>query len=105
VSVGIATSLNVFCSTIGCGAGGSIKACVRKNGIKVKQDEWKARRYVPASKVAAEAFDLNMRLVLAMQQIWGGGSEAIVLGAMLDLCPAALANQFTTMEEDLCLMQ
>jgi hypothetical protein len=73
--------------------------------MRVKQDEWKARRYVPASKVPAEAFDLNMRLLLAMQQIGGGGSEAIVLGAMLDLCPSALANQFTTMEEDFCLMQ
>jgi hypothetical protein len=105
VSIGIATSLNVFCSTVGCAAGGSITAGVRKNGIRVKQDKWKAHRCVPASKVAAGAFDLNMHLVLAMQQIGGVGSEAIVLGTMLDLCPAALANQFTTMEDALCLMQ
>jgi hypothetical protein len=67
VSVGIVTSLNVFFSTVGCGAGGSIKAPVCKNGIRVKQDEWKARRYDPASKVATKAFHLYMRLVLAMQ--------------------------------------
>jgi hypothetical protein len=47
--------------------------------IRQSQDEWDARgKYVTASQIAAGAFDLNMPLVLAMQQIGGRGSEAIV---------------------------
>jgi hypothetical protein len=44
-------------------------------------------------------------LVLSKQQIEGGGSEAIVLGGMLDLCPLALKNQFSLVEQDICLIQ
>jgi hypothetical protein len=93
MTVGIATSLNYFCTSIGCGAGGSIKARIRKNGMQQNQTEWKAHQYVPTSNVPANAFNPNMRLlVLEMQQIGGGELEAIVLGGMLDLCPAALKN-------------
>jgi hypothetical protein len=46
-----------------------------------------------------------MHLILAMQQIGGGGTEAIVQGGMLDLCPLAVWNQFSPMEQDFCLMQ
>jgi hypothetical protein len=44
-------------------------------------------------------------MVLAIQQIGGGGTKAILLGGILDLCPAALWNQSSPMEEDLCLIQ
>jgi hypothetical protein len=57
----------------------------QKNGIQRNQAKGKARRYVPGSNVPANTFDPNMRLlVLGMQQIGGGGPEAIVLGGMLD---------------------
>jgi hypothetical protein len=70
VSVGIARSLNFFvCTTIGCESGGSIKARVRSNGIRQDQDELKGLKYAPSSRIAVEAFDLNMRLVLQVAGI------------------------------------
>jgi hypothetical protein len=40
-----------------------------------------------------------------MQPIGVGGSEAAILGGMLDLCPATLFNQFLEMEEAISLTQ
>jgi hypothetical protein len=78
---------------------------VRNNGIELDKTKWNGLKYAPSSRIAVEAFDLNVRLVLAMQQIGGGGSEAMVTGGMLDLCPLALQPKFSTKEQDLCLIQ
>jgi hypothetical protein len=76
VSVGIAASLNLLCTAIGCESGGSIKAHVRSKRIRQDQDKWNGLKYTTSSRIAAEAFDLTMRLVLAMQQMgWGIGGN------------------------------
>jgi hypothetical protein len=48
---------------------------------------------------------MNVHLVLAMQETGGGQSEASVTGGMLDLCPDAMSNTFTMVEDEICILE
>jgi hypothetical protein len=64
LTIGIATSFN-FCE---CGQTFSMKARLRRNGIKQKYEDYSSQVCVAASGLTVNSFDLNIRLVLAMQE-------------------------------------
>jgi hypothetical protein len=102
LTIGIATSFNFFCE---CGKTFSMKARLRRNGIKQKYEDYSSQVCVAASGLTVNSFDLNIRLVLAMQETGGGQAEAAVTSGMLDLCSDAMSNSFTTVEENLCVQE
>jgi hypothetical protein len=102
VGIAIATSLNFFYD---CGKICSMKARLRKNGIDRNYDKYYSRNCVLASGMSVASFDMNVRLVLAMEETGGGQAEASVTGGMLDLCPDVMLHTFTTVEEDICVLE
>jgi hypothetical protein len=88
VRIGIATSLNFFDD---CGKISSMKAGLQKNEVDRNYDEDYSRKCVLASGMSVAWFDMNNRLVLAMQETGGGQAEAVVTGG-LDLCLDAMLH-------------
>jgi hypothetical protein len=97
-TVGIATSLNWFCS---CGAGGSLKAKLRQTCPNY--NDWNEEVY--AKKKAARNYDLNLRFILGLQQCGSGETESSVYAGMLDIAVNPMHSAWTRIEEEVGLVE
>ena len=96
VTVGIATSLNFECK---CGAVHSCKAVMRSTVNQYA--EWGSSPLAQPGQIPASSFDLNVKLVQAMQLTGSGASSGATVCGMLDLACNPMRQTWTKVEEEI----
>jgi hypothetical protein len=104
IQVGFATSINLMCA---CNATASLKAKVRSSGKNCEDflTKWKKATTVTRYGSPFNAFDLNVRAVLSIQQFGGGERESAMLGGILDIAVDPLKNSWQKLESEVGTVQ
>jgi hypothetical protein len=102
VQVGLATSLNFFCDNPNCQHIGQLPVETRK-GFKDEQTNKGAKKYITAHQNSD--YSMNLKMVMAMQQLGCSQTGAAVVGGMLLIAPNVFNGKWTPMEEELAKIQ
>ena len=104
IQVGFATSINFVCA---CNATACLKAKVRSGGKNCEDflTKWKQATTVTRYGSPTNAFDLNIRTVLSIQQFGGGERESAMLGGILDIAVDPLKNSWQALESEVGTVQ
>ena len=99
-TIGFATNFTHRCR---CGATARIKPDVTTINDEITSQQFNDGTYDQPMK--AESYDINQRLVLALQQMGGGPTEAALLGGMLNIGTNTLRDQFQRIELEICKVE
>jgi hypothetical protein len=92
-TIGFATTFTHRCS---CGKTARIKPDVTSINDDITAEQFNDKSYDKPLK--CESYDINQRLILALQQMGGGPTEAALLGGMLNIGTNTLRDQFHRIE-------
>jgi hypothetical protein len=102
VQVGMATSVNFFCENKECRHIGQLPAETRK-GFKDPRVNKEPKKYATAHRNSD--YSINLKMVLAMQQLGCGQAGAAVVGGMLSIAPNVFNGKWSALEEEIAKIQ